>query len=620
MAWTFMLQGDPQNQQAYRVLHDHTLTITATNSVLVNDMAFDSSQGYRYGSQLGAVLASGPSHASSFQFNSNGTFTYTAAAGFTGTDIFTYRATYTDQNNVTWTSTSTANAVITVYNTDPTAYGDSYNAWAGGVLIVDEQNGVLKNDGSADPTGQTYHRYDFDGDRILVSLTDVEAPQHGMLDMHSDGSFNYTGNEGDRQADSFRYKATDGVSKTQWVTVTIAKTGVILVYHDWEQDPFTGNYSQVDKVVNRDGVTLMDELPLQVGEVAKLEVKAEQGALTPDGSKATWEITGFSGVSTDTAIAGFQTKADPAVPGSDPQTIGEKILLTSTGLSKSIYWISTVGSNKNVNVRFSGDNAPPNLDTSFRISKPSETIIDVAEHSPPKLTGTGAASKLVVSHQDSDGAEGPDRFYELVEFARQNRGPQVTSTGTYKYVQIIESDATTIKVYDAGVLGGPVSTTVNRSLDNAYFYPKLEDLPSNDIGYRAVDSPSTNLIVGGKLVGWIDRTTEFTTYLQWQSKRPESIYAPLRQMSWGIDYHLRTGAGVSVPGRFWEITTTVNGNTAYTYFDGTGIHSYVEKPDGTKINLGAANYDAASPFGGSILTHEDESDSQDLTQWTRIVK
>jgi VCBS repeat-containing protein len=60
-------------------------------SVLANDTDEDSTP-----TSLKAALVAGPTHGT-LVFNANGTFTYTPAPGFVGTDSFTYQA-----NNGVW--------------------------------------------------------------------------------------------------------------------------------------------------------------------------------------------------------------------------------------------------------------------------------------------------------------------------------------------------------------------------------------------------------------------------------------------------------------------------------------------------------------------------------------
>jgi hypothetical protein len=59
-------------------------TAPATGGVLTNDTDSD-------GVLMDATLVMGPSNASAFTFNADGTFSYTPSAGFTGTDSFIYQ-------------------------------------------------------------------------------------------------------------------------------------------------------------------------------------------------------------------------------------------------------------------------------------------------------------------------------------------------------------------------------------------------------------------------------------------------------------------------------------------------------------------------------------------------
>ncbi len=80
------MSGNPPTAapDIYNVYEGQLLQIAAPG-VLANDTDPDSDP-------LTAVLVNGPSHADSFNLNSNGSFTYTSEAGYTGSDSFTYMA------------------------------------------------------------------------------------------------------------------------------------------------------------------------------------------------------------------------------------------------------------------------------------------------------------------------------------------------------------------------------------------------------------------------------------------------------------------------------------------------------------------------------------------------
>ena len=73
------------NPDNYSTTQDTPLSVAAPG-VLGNDSDPDA------GNTMTAVLVSGPTNAASFSLNANGSFNYTPAAGFTGTDLFTYKA------------------------------------------------------------------------------------------------------------------------------------------------------------------------------------------------------------------------------------------------------------------------------------------------------------------------------------------------------------------------------------------------------------------------------------------------------------------------------------------------------------------------------------------------
>ncbi|HEU0068098.1 MAG TPA: Ig-like domain-containing protein, partial [Nitrospiraceae bacterium] len=86
---------------------DTTLNVSVANGVLRNDTDADQT------TPLTAVINSQPTHGS-LVFNTNGSFSYTPAAGFSGTDSFTYRA--VDAGNL---NSAPATVTLTIRNTNP---------------------------------------------------------------------------------------------------------------------------------------------------------------------------------------------------------------------------------------------------------------------------------------------------------------------------------------------------------------------------------------------------------------------------------------------------------------------------------------------------------------------
>ena len=88
----------------------------------------------------------GPANGS-LSLNGDGSFTYSANAGFSGTDSFTY-------NDID-SSGLTSNTVTVTLTVKPVAIGESYTTNTGSVLTTTASTGVLANDLGAGLTENT---------------------------------------------------------------------------------------------------------------------------------------------------------------------------------------------------------------------------------------------------------------------------------------------------------------------------------------------------------------------------------------------------------------------------------------------------------------------------------
>jgi len=147
------------------------------------------------------VLDSGPANGS-LNFNPDGTVTYTPNGDFNGSDSFTYLADDgTDGSNV-----ATVSLTVNSVNDAPVAGDDAYSVDQDNPLTI-AAPGVLGND------------TDVEHDPLTAAL--VAGPSSGILNLASDGSFNYTPNAGFSGSDSFTYEANDGQAGSNVATVTI---------------------------------------------------------------------------------------------------------------------------------------------------------------------------------------------------------------------------------------------------------------------------------------------------------------------------------------------------------------------------------------------------------------
>ncbi|MCX7891791.1 MAG: Ig-like domain-containing protein [Burkholderiales bacterium] len=153
---------------------------------------------------LRASLVDGPKHGQ-LVLKPNGSFSYTPAADFNGTDTFTYRANDgTDSSNI-----ATVTITVTAAQDAPVAVDDDFEMLEDGTL----EGNVLAND------------FDLDsGDTLRARL--VSAPAHGTLVLNADGSFSYSPAADYNGVDSFTYVANDGSEDSAPATVKIVIAAV----------------------------------------------------------------------------------------------------------------------------------------------------------------------------------------------------------------------------------------------------------------------------------------------------------------------------------------------------------------------------------------------------------
>jgi VCBS repeat-containing protein len=183
----------------YSVAEDTTLSVAATG-VLANDTDLD-------GDDLTAVLVDGPSHATGFELEDDGSFTYRPIADVDGIDSFTYRADDGSESSAPVRVTLTIDPVPddpTVTGTHPTVAEDSFTA---PIQLS-----------SSDPDGSS-----------LAAPTRITDPAHGTITWEASevgGSYHYSyqPDPNFNGADSFQVEVTDGnggrTVHTETITIT----------------------------------------------------------------------------------------------------------------------------------------------------------------------------------------------------------------------------------------------------------------------------------------------------------------------------------------------------------------------------------------------------------------
>ena len=178
---------------AYTTNEDTPLVVSAPG-VLVNDSDLD-------GDSMTAALVAAPAHGTLI-LNSDGSFTYTPAANFNGSDGFTYKA----NDGTSDSSVATATITVNPVNDAPVAANDIFTTPEDTPLTISAP-GILAND------------TDVEGDALTAVL--VDPPTHGTLMLTPDGSFTYTPALNFNGADSFTYKANDGQADSNVATVNL---------------------------------------------------------------------------------------------------------------------------------------------------------------------------------------------------------------------------------------------------------------------------------------------------------------------------------------------------------------------------------------------------------------
>jgi VCBS repeat-containing protein len=153
---------------------------------------------------ISSILVTGPAHGT-LTLAPGGSFTYTPANGWFGSDSFTYKDkdTFGNFSNI-------ATVTINIGNNTPVAANDAYSVDEDATLTVPVVSGVLNND--------------TDGDNNVLAVATpapVSGPSHGTLTLNSNGSFTYNPYANYNGSDSFTYKATDGAADSNTATVSL---------------------------------------------------------------------------------------------------------------------------------------------------------------------------------------------------------------------------------------------------------------------------------------------------------------------------------------------------------------------------------------------------------------
>ncbi len=185
---------------SYTIFEDEPLVTNLTDGILSNDSDPDSDV-------LIITVQNNVSHGT-LLMNADGTFTYTPASNYSGSDSFSY----TVNDGTVNSFIANVTIGITAVNDAPLAVDDNYSTDEDAPLSVNVAGGLLINDSDPDNTGLT------------VSIQNNVSS--GELTLSTDGSFLYVPNANFNGTDSFTYTISDGVASSNVATVNITVNSV----------------------------------------------------------------------------------------------------------------------------------------------------------------------------------------------------------------------------------------------------------------------------------------------------------------------------------------------------------------------------------------------------------
>jgi hypothetical protein len=141
--------------------------------------------------------------------SSTGEITFTPAQGYVGTVTFPYEI----QN--TSGQTATANQIITITNTAPTATNDTYSTSVGNVVTLNPLNG------DSDPDGNTLKITSINGSALTPGTAQTITVPNGVVNVSSTGGINFVPATGYTGTVTFPYVISDNNGGTATANETI---------------------------------------------------------------------------------------------------------------------------------------------------------------------------------------------------------------------------------------------------------------------------------------------------------------------------------------------------------------------------------------------------------------
>ena len=442
-------------------------------------------------------------------------------------------------------------------NNQLVAMDDFYSTLDDDLLLIDATNGLLGND--------------VDDDDDLLSVVLESAPINGNVFLNPNGSFSYMANPSFVGADSFSYRAFDGLAYSALATVNV---NVFTVRIERRVPTsglgFFGSGSNIDVTDSND----TNSINAWVGEeIVLFPVLKGPGAKAVQSGQ--WSIEG-------SAIRDYEFDVDegkiiplPANPPLDTNSVitraasdmpDENGEFPSSSGGFTFYWIKNdFNLDVQLTINFAGGQSATKKVT-FDIDRPTGDLTVVTDN----VEIFGQAVRFGIPNSDINGIDfyggGSPSFPDL-------------QGSKFEFIQVMNNHKGRRRTVDANGNEVAEKRDVSNVLDvgtlppTSAFYPgkKLFGEFGEVIG-RA-DSPQQPLPNDGR---YEERRDDFSMYLMWQPKYHNSIWIPLVRVDWfwafkvesdnGTDWSHVSTPPLSVPTSYGA--TTINPVFAHPVWNG----------------------------------------------------
>jgi VCBS repeat-containing protein len=398
----------------------------------------------------GISPVSGPAHGT-VNLNANGSFTYTPATNYNGSDSFDYRV-CDNGSPEPKCSVETANVSITVnaINDAPVANDDTAETAEDTAL---NNINVLGND------------TDVEGDQLVVSS--VGAAAHGTASLDN-GVVSYTPAANYNGSDSFSYTVSDGNGGTEQGTVNVNVTPV-------NDDPV----ATADTKSTPEDTTLTVPAPGVLGNDSDVDGDTLSAALA---TQAT------NGIATLNADGSFSYNPAPNYNGSDSftYTVSDGHGGTATGqVTINVNSVNDAPTVKTAAADDKGKNEGANLSTQGAFE-------DTKDNDPLSITKTAGAGTVVDNHdgtwswslQTNDNVSGT-----VTVTASDGNGGTVTDSFDYSTINV-----------------APTVTSITPSAQNALAGP------TNSVTFTGAATDPSSIDAGGLFWHWAVDSGTYNAY------------------------------------------------------------------------------------------------------------